>query len=278
MKKRLAIAMLVMLLFALPTMVFAQEGTAEFSFGGFFTAIFMGLITFFTPCVLPVVPAYISYISGLSLGQLTGKEQSELSDEEKKTLRRANRKKMIINSLFFMLGVIIVYLLIGAVFGLLGMGFSPTSPIRLWIFRVLGFIVVLFGIHMTGLIRIPFLDYIGGGKGGGQKGKGGSVWSSFLMGLTFAFAFSSCTAGFFGSIAGMAMYSGNVVGAMVLLTAFGLGVAIPFVITAIAVDALFNFFEKVKKHMKVIEIIGGILLIALGILMILDKIQAVLSF
>jgi cytochrome c-type biogenesis protein len=283
--KRAVLLLLILLAVAAPLLAAADTGdddtnwterqTAEFSLLGILVAIVMGLFTFITPCVLPVVPAFISYMSGLSLGQITGKELEALPAEEKRDIRRKNRRKMVKNALFFALGVIVVYVLIGAVFGVLGIAFSPSSPVRIWVFRVLGAVVVLFGIHMTGLVRIPFLDFLGGG---GTKGGGGSAWQSVVMGLSFAFAFSACTMGFFGGIISMAMYQGNVAGAVVLAAAYGLGLAIPFILTALAVDAFFGFFNKIKKHMKVVEIVGGLLLIALGVLMILDLLQAVLAF
>ncbi|MCX7022758.1 MAG: cytochrome c biogenesis CcdA family protein [bacterium] len=252
-----------------------ETQTADFSLLGILVAIVMGLFTFITPCVLPVVPAFISYMSGLSLGQITGKELEALPADEKRELKRMNRRKMVKNALFFAIGVIIVYVLIGVVFGVLGIAFSPASPARIWVFRVLGAVVVLFGVHMTGLVRIPFLDFLGGG---GTKGGGGSAWQSVVMGLSFAFAFSACTMGFFGGIMGMAMTKSNIFGAVFLAAAYGLGLAIPFILTALAVDAFFGFFNRIKKHMKVVEIVGGLLLIALGVLMILDLLQAVLAF
>lgn len=252
-----------------------ERQAAEFSFLGVLIAIVMGLFTFITPCVLPVVPAFISYMSGLSLGQITGKELESLPVEEKKAIRKKNRRKMVTNALFFAAGVIAVYVLIGVVFGVLGVAFSPASPVRLWVFRVLGAIVILFGIHMTGLVRIPFLDFLGGG---GTKGGGGGAWPSVVMGLSFAFAFSACTMGFFGGIISMAMYQGDIFAAITLAAAYGFGLSIPFILTALAVDAFFGFFNKIKKHMKVVELVGGFLLIALGVLMILDLLQALFSF
>jgi len=274
--KRRLLFVAVILLLVLPTGAFAAvDGTPEFSFGGFLTAILMGLVTFFTPCVLPLIPAYISYMTGLSLGQLKGEELDALPPEEKKKRKRANLRKMFFNALFFFLGILVVYILLGAVFGLIGVNMAPGSPFRRIFFMVLGHIVVLFGLHMTGFVNIPVLNYIGGG--GSFKGKSGTLVGSFLMGLTFAFAFSACTSGFLGGIIGMALQA-NVWGAVILLAAFGIGIGIPFILTALAIDAALNFFEKVKKHMKVVEIIGGLLLVALGVLMILDKIQVVLSF
>jgi cytochrome c-type biogenesis protein len=252
-----------------------ERQTAEFSLLGILVAVVMGLFTFITPCVLPVVPAFISYMSGLSLGQITGEELDALPPEEKRAIRKKNRRKMVANALFFAAGVIVVYVLIGAVFGVLGIAFSPSSPVRVWVFRVLGAVVVLFGIHMTGIIRIPFLDFLGGG---GTRGGGGSAWQSLIMGLSFAFAFSACTLGFFGGIISMAMYQGNVPGAVILAAAYGFGLSIPFILTSLAVDAFFGFFKKIKRHMKVVEIVGGLLLIALGVLMILDLLQAVFAF
>ncbi len=252
-----------------------EKQAAEFSLLGVLIAIVMGLFTFITPCVLPVVPAFISYMSGLSLGQITGKELESLPVEEKRTIRKKNRRKMVANAMFFAVGVIVVYVLIGVVFGALGIAFSPASPVRLWVFRVLGAIVVLFGIHMTGLARIPFLDFLGGG---GTRGGGGGVWQSVVMGLSFAFAFSACTMGFFGGIISMAMYQGDIFAAIILAAAYGFGLSIPFILTALAVDAFFGFFDRIKKHMKVVEIVGGSLLIALGVLMILDLLQALFAF
>ncbi|MCK4593649.1 hypothetical protein KAU45_04045, partial [bacterium] len=102
-----------------------EKQAAEFSLLGVLIAIVMGLFTFITPCVLPVVPAFISYMSGLSLGQITGKELESLPVEEKRTIRKKNRRKMVANAMFFAVGVIVVYVLIGVVFGALGIAFSP---------------------------------------------------------------------------------------------------------------------------------------------------------
>ncbi|MCE5301024.1 MAG: cytochrome c biogenesis protein CcdA [Spirochaetia bacterium] len=235
--------------------------TTNISFFGAFAA---GLISFLSPCVLPLIPGYISFISGFSVQELTS------GGDEK-----AIRSKVLINSLFFVLGFTVVFVLLGA---------SATAVTKLML-RYLrpisiaaGIVIIIFGIHTTGLIRIPFLYQE---KRFRTKDKPVTVIGSFVVGLAFAFGWTPCIGPILASILAVAAVQGTVGKGIGLLTVYSMGLGIPFMLTAWSVTLFFKAFDKIKKHMNIIEWTSGILLIIVGILMItggLTQLAGSLSF
>ncbi len=223
-------------------------------------AFLAGLLSFISPCVLPLVPGYISFISGISLEDIENKRQQ-------------NKNTIIISSLFFIIGFSLVFILLGATATLLGSFLLEKAFI---LKKVAGLIIIFFGIHMSGLYRIKFLDY--------EKRiytntrPVNIIVGPFLMGLAFAFGWTPCIGPI---LAGILVYAGTqetVSQGILLLTLYSAGLGIPFLLTALAINKFYLFSNKIKKHFKVMEIVGGALLILIGGLILTDNLQKIVYY
>lgn len=223
-------------------------------------AFLAGLLSFISPCVLPLVPGYISFISGISLEDIENKKQQ-------------NKNTIIISSLFFIIGFSLIFILLGATATLLGNFLLEKFLI---LKKIAGVIIIIFGIHMSGLYRIKFLDY--------EKRiytntrPVNIVVGPFLMGLAFAFGWTPCIGPVLAAILVYAGTQDTVSQGILLLTLYSAGLGIPFLLTAIAINKFYLFSTKIKKHFKVIEIIGGILLILIGSLILTDNLQRIVYY
>ncbi len=225
------------------------------------TAFIAGIISFISPCVLPIVPGYISFISGVSLQELKG--QADVSQEEKKRLRR----QVVVNSLFFVLGFSLVFIAMGASATYIGRWFAEN---RVILARVAGVIIIIFGLHTMGLTPIKWLNYE---KRFHANQKPIGLIGSFLIGLAFAFGWSPCIGPILAGVLAMAATQETVGEGVALLGAYSLGLGLPFIGTSLAINRFLNVFSHVKKHMRTVEVIAGVLLIAVGILVATDKLQ-----
>ena len=195
-----------------------------------------GLVSFVSPCMIPMLPVYISYFAGN-----TNKKSSTL-------LRTA----------FFVLGFTFVFATLGMFAGALG-SFFANYETQLHI--VCGAIIVLLGVNFLGFIKIPFI------KGLHAEQKVTGIFTSFLFGILFSMGHIPCIMAFLGSALTLAAHAGTVCKGIFLLVVYSLGMGIPFLISALVIDKLSNMLESIKKNHKLINIISGILLIVLGILM-----------
>ena len=223
-------------------------------------AFLAGLLSFISPCVLPLVPGYISFISGISLEDIENKRQQ-------------NKNTIIISSLFFIIGFSLVFILLGATATLLGSFLLEKAFI---LKKVAGLIIIFFGIHMSGLYRIKFLDY--------EKRiytntrPVNIIVGPFLMGLAFAFGWTPCIGPVLAAILVYAGTQDTVSQGILLLTLYSAGLGIPFLLTALAINKFYLFSNKIKKHFKVIEIVGGALLILIGGLILTDNLQRIVYY
>ena len=221
---------------------------------GYGAALLGGLVSFLSPCVLPLVPGYISFMSGLTLEELSA------GGDERTRLRHAGWE-----SLFFVAGFSLIFTLLGATATGVGRLLAEQAGI---VSKIAGTVVVLFGLHMTGLLPIKWLYY--------QKRADTAAFKpgyagSFLMGLAFAFGWTPCIGPILSGILALAATRETVGQGMLLLFIYSLGLGIPFVITGFAVTRFMRFFMRYKKHIRTGEIIAGALLIAIGLLIFLDK-------
>ena len=223
-------------------------------------AFLAGLLSFISPCVLPLVPGYISFISGISLEDIENKRQQ-------------NKNTIIISSLFFIIGFSLVFILLGATATLLGSFLLEKAFI---LKKVAGLIIIFFGIHISGLYRIKFLDY--------EKRiytntrPVNIIVGPFLMGLAFAFGWTPCIGPVLAAILVYAGTQDTVSQGILLLTLYSAGLGIPFLLTALAINKFYLFSNKIKKHFKVIEIVGGALLILIGGLILTDNLQRIVYY
>ena len=222
----------------------------------YFAAFTAGFLSFLTPCVLPLVPGYISFISGVSLAELQGAE-------EKKDWRTF--LPVVLSTLAFVLGFSLVFVSTGAFAFYIG---AAMAEYKIWLVRIAGLVIIIFGLHMAGVFKIKSL-YKEKRLDGGNKG--GSIPRAFLLGFVFAFGWTPCVGPILGAILGLASSKDNVNQALTLMCCYSAGLAIPFFITGLMVDTFFSAFDKIKNHFRKIEIASGVLLVMIGLVMALNQ-------
>lgn len=220
----------------------------------------MGMLSFLTPCVLPLVPAYISFISGHSL--------SELKAEQKHAGLAAS---VFIASLFFVLGFSAVFILAGAAasgFGRLLFEFKP------WLMRLAGALIIFFGLQLAGVFK--FMPLLREKRYQGEIKTRGPA-KAFVFGLAFAFGWSPCIGPILASILALAANQETMLQGIILLAAYSLGLAIPFLLTAVLIDQFLKFSNRIKPYFRTIEISAGVILIAAGLLMVINRFEVLRS-
>lgn len=209
----------------------------------FIVSYIAGLLSFLSPCVLPLVPIYFFYITGISAKEL-----------QEKKLTKTEKFKIFLNSIAFIAGFAIVFILIGAVTAnLIGNIFANK-----WFSVIAGIIIVLFGIHLGGFYRFNFLQF--------EKRLHLQNTGAFLLGFSFAFGWTPCIGPIFGTIVGMA--ATEPAKSILMMVLYTLGLATPFVLMALFTVWSLNLIEKLKKYIGIIEKISGLLLIVIGLYMI----------
>ena len=201
-----------------------------------------GIITFISPCLLPMLPIYISYFAG------NGGEEAGRGG---RTLR---------NALGFVLGFTLVFVTMGALAGTVG---SLLQRHRTAVNLVTGLAVVFFGLHYLGVIRLNL--FRGSGARMGDKPLG--FFSSALFGIVFSVGWTPCVGAFLGSALMLASQQGHVLEGMLMLLVYSLGLGIPFVFSAILIDKLKSTFDFIKRHYRIINTVSGCFLILIGVLM-----------
>ncbi len=217
-------------------------------------ALFAGFLSFISPCVLPLIPAYLSFISGLSIEEMRSAEN-----------RAMVWKRVTLHSLFFILGFSIVFVTMGASASAIGQFLQTNKYI---IEKIAGVVIVIFGIHFTGIFRLGFLDYEK--KINITTKKAGPI-SAFILGFAFAFGWTPCIGPILGSILAIAATQNTVLQGVGLLFVYSLGLGIPFFLSGLFINLFFSTFQRLLKYMRVIEIVAGVFLIIVGILVFTGK-------
>jgi cytochrome c-type biogenesis protein len=223
-------------------------------------AFLAGLVSFFSPCVFSLVPAYVGYLSGRSLSQM-GEDQAH------------KRWETFLHGLAFVLGFSFVFISLGLAFSALSLFFYQTRDI---LAKTGGVVIILFGLHMTGLIRIPFLDY--DFRPQSTQGKKRGIIASFFMGVFFSAGWSPCVGPTLGLILTLAIEQANIGQSVILLGMYSLGMAIPFLTAALGVGWVTNILKKHAQTMKIAQIIMGIILIIVGVMLFLGIYQQLITF
>lgn len=229
-----------------------------FEFGALIIPAFVaGIFTFIAPCTLPLVPGYLGFISGVSL--------EDLKDPAK---TRRVRWKIFLNGLAFILGFSIVFVVLGTLIGFVGA--SLLAPFRVWLARIGGIFVILFGLFMLNVLKIPLLARDFNLKIPNVFGAGRPA-NSLILGSAFAFGWTPCVGPILGSILLLASTSQTALQGGVLLIIFSAGLAIPFLLIALGIGSAAKYIEKFSKYLNWVSIAGGIFLIFLGILLLTDN-------
>ena len=209
-----------------------------------------GMLSILSPCVLPLVPAYLSYITGISFDDL----QSPL-------LRRRHRSKVVLSAFCFILGLSTVFLVLGASFGFLGKFVASQHGI---IQKIAGLIIIFFGLSLAGVFKIPFMmrsrEFLPLNK------RITGYLGSIIIGISFGAAWTPCIGPILGSILALAAGAKGMSQGATLLAAYSVGFAVPFLTAAWASGSVLNILQKYQKLLKGIHIAGGVLLVLLGIL------------
>ena len=224
----------------------------------YLVAFVSGILIFFSPCLLPLIPSYIFYITGTSI--------SVISDKNSMEKRKKFRAKVIIHSIAFIIGFSVVFVLLGAGATFLGGLLVRYQPVLKKFAAVL---IILFGLIIMGVFRIPFLEKE---RRITYKAKGISALNSFIIGATFAFAWTPCVGPILGSILAYASSTASMKLGVKLLSVFSLGIAVPFFISALIVNYFLAFIRKLEKFIRWINIIGGVILITFGVFVLAGRI------
>ena len=205
----------------------------------YFIAFLEGIITFISPCLLPMLPVYISYFAG-------GTER--------------NTKKTLKNAFGFVLGFTTVFVILGALAGTVG---SFLSRYQVAVNIITGLIVIFFGLNFLGVFKLSIFK----GMSSNAKTDNLGFFSSFVFGVVFSVGWTPCVGAFLGSALMMASQQGKVLQGILMLLTYSLGLGIPFIASAVLIDKLKTTFDFIKKNYKVINIICGCILILVGVLM-----------
>lgn len=214
-------------------------------------ALAAGLLSFLSPCVLPIVPPYLAYMTGVRVGALTARERSAVGP-----------------ALMFVLGLSTVFVLMGAAASVMGRALLQH---QLWLGRASGLVVIVLGLHFLRVIRIPVLDREArldtGQTGGGAAG-------AYLLGLAFAFGWTPCIGPQLGMILSLAAQSGAAGRGTALLAVYALGLGIPFLLSAIFISRAMGLMTRLKPWMGVVERAMGVLLVAVGVALLTGAFSA----
>ncbi|MDA8234388.1 MAG: sulfite exporter TauE/SafE family protein [Clostridia bacterium] len=226
-----------------------------------------GLLSFFSPCIIPMISVYFTLITGLSIDELEGVDRTAL------------RKSIFIKTMLFVLAFIIVFTLAGGAAGQVGKVLQQ----QMWVFNLVGgLFITLLGLKMMGLLNLAFVEklnlerYISINKGM-LKGRN-QYLTAFLVGLFFALACSHCIGPTLYSVLIAAGAAGSTSGGMLVMFLFSIGLAIPYLLVALSIGAALNFLKKLGPYKKVIGVITGGIMIFFGVMIMLDKFTVITGF
>lgn len=211
-------------------------------------ALAAGILSFLSPCVLPIIPPYLAYMGGISMNQMTESATS--------------RRPAVIASVFFVLGLSTVFLFLG----LAASSFGRIILQHQVLFgQIAGAVIVVFGLHFLGVFRIPLLMREARLDAGDR---GGSALGAYVLGLAFAFGWTPCIGPILGAILSMSAQESSVLRGTLLMALYALGLGLPFILSAIFINRAMGLMNRIKRHMGLVEKIMGLLLIAVGLMML----------
>ena len=211
-------------------------------------ALLAGIISFLSPCVLPIVPPYLAYMSGMTVG--------EMSDEGR------GRNRATVTALFFVLGLSTVFIILGFAASAFGAFFLQNQVLFA---QISGAVIIVFGLHFLGVFRISFLDREARMDAGDQ---GGSSFGAYILGLAFAFGWTPCIGPQLGAILTLAASEASVARGTVRLGVYAAGLGIPFLLAAMFMSRAMGLMNRLKRHMGLIEKVMGGLLLVVGVAML----------
>jgi cytochrome c-type biogenesis protein len=216
-----------------------------------------GFLSFVSPCVLPLLPAYLGYMTGLTVEELQGPQDT------------ATRARIVGRSLAFVVGLSLVFAALGGSASVVGQALLRNQTI---ILRIAGLLVVLLGLHTLGLIRVPFLFQE---RRLAMGGTDGSYAGALLLGAAFAAGWTPCIGPFLAGLLALASQEQTVGQGMLLLFVYGLGLGVPFVLAGVALGTSLRVLKAVKARMHALELVSGFLLVGMGLLIFSDRLSLI---
>jgi cytochrome c-type biogenesis protein len=226
---------------------------------GLLAAFAAGVLSFISPCVLPLIPGYLSFMTGLSVAELSGERRST--------------REILVPALLFVAGFSVVFVAFGATASVLGQALAQYRDI---IEKVAGLALVAFGVFMLGVIRVPWL--YGEARFDLQKSSRFGAAGALIMGVAFAAGWTPCVGPILGSILALAGSSGSVAQGTLLLLAYSLGLGLPFVAVALLFSRLSGALRWFSRHSLVINRVAGVILILLGVLIFSDRLGVIVTW
>jgi cytochrome c-type biogenesis protein len=224
-------------------------------------AFVAGFLSFISPCVLPLIPGYVSFVSGVSLEDMRG--DAAVSSA---------RRHVLVTSLFFVLGFSLVFIALGATASVVGRFLFEKQPI---LAKIAGVLLVIFGLHTMGVFRIAFLE---SEKRMQANRKPAGALGAMLVGIAFAFGWSPCIGPILGGILALAAAKDTVWEGTQLLAVYSVGLGIPFLLTSIAINQFFAVTKRIRKHYHAIELVSGGLLIVIGVLIFTNQFTIIVRY
>ncbi len=219
-------------------------------------AFLAGLLSFLSPCVLPLLPSYVSFITGMSFEDLTGEVN-----------RARVRYLTITNSIIFILGFSSIFILLGASSSYVG---SLLMQYQEWIRIIGGILIIIFGLFVAGILKMDFLMRE---RKIHLSGRPAGYIGTFVIGMTFAAGWTPCIGPILGTILLYASTKGSAAYGLKLLTVYSLGLGIPFFLSALAFNSFLSYSRKLQRYMRVIMLISGLLLIIFGIMLLTNRVR-----
>ncbi|MBR9700042.1 cytochrome C biogenesis protein [Candidatus Woesearchaeota archaeon] len=213
-------------------------------------AFLAGIVSFLSPCVLPLIPAFLAYLSGTSVGK--------------------NRMKIFINTVMYVLGFSLVFSILGVLLNTVLVNVSYT--VQTWLSRIAGIIIIAFGLFLTGLLKLPFLEKERKLRIRMQP----SYLTSFLFGVAFAVGWTPCVGAVLGSV--LALAASQPGSSFLLLLSYSLGLGIPFLLIGIFTAQSLKWIQKYAKFLKYFQIVFGVILVLIGILIFTESLNLIANF
>ena len=224
-------------------------------------AFVAGLFSFLSPCCLPLMPAYLSYITGVSIEEFSSGQAAR------------QRRPMVLNALAFVVGLSLIFTLLGATATVIGQFLLEYQD---WFARIAGILIILFGLHVLGVLKIPLFDQEKRLNFSRKRAPG--FVGAVLMGSAFGIGWTPCVGQFLASILLLASQTGTVGAGMLLLFVYGLGLGLPFVAAGLAIGHVMPLLGRIKRHMRVLTYASGALLILMGFLVFSNQLTQITAF
>jgi cytochrome c-type biogenesis protein len=221
-----------------------------------------GFLSFVSPCVLPLIPGYISFVSGVSVDEMRSEGAAA----------SASRLQVFLASLAFVIGFSIVFVALGASATAIGKFLFAKLPL---LSRIAGVLLIVFGLHTMGAFRLAFLEQE---KRVRTQRKPAGAFGALLVGVAFAFGWTPCIGPILGGILAIAGSKNSVGEGVLLLAVYSLGLGIPFLLTSLAINKFFNAAKRIRRHYHAIEVTSGALLIAIGVLILTGQLTIIVRY